>query len=245
MDDDPVICELIEEVLSSAERESFSLTNSSQAVTHLSREKFGAVFLDVRMGSPDGIELTRQIRTGGLNRTTPIVIVKGDEDRAVLARAFQAGASFFLFKPADRHCILRLIRITGDSIEREARRFQRVRIRCKVSLESGQEQLSGWTLDLSLGGLFVQASRALGVGSTVRVSVELKSGFPPLCVTARVVRVPGDNCMGLQIENAGPAEIRKLQEFLLPLILGDVNGGAAASGEGALACPSPTRARRS
>lgn len=223
VDDDPVVCELIQEVLSSAKMESFSLTNSSQAVSHLSREKFGAVFLDVRMPSPDGIELTQQVRAGGLNRTTPIVIVTGDGDRAVLARAFQAGASFFLFKPIDRHCILRLVRVTGDSIEREARRFQRVRIRCRVSLESGHEQLSGWTLDLSLGGLFVQASRALRVGLTVRVSVELKSGLPPLCVTARIVRVPGDNCMGLQIEKAGPAETRSLQEFLLPLILGCVD----------------------
>ena len=223
VDDDPVICELIQEVLTSAEMESFSLTNSSQAAAHLSREKFGAVFLDVRMPSPNGIELTRQIRTGGLNRTTPIVIVTGDEDRAVLSRAFQAGASFFLFKPVDRHCILRLIRITGDSIQREARRFQRVRIRCKVSLEAGQEQVSGWTLDLSLGGLFVQASRALSVGSSARVSVELKSGTPPLRVTARVVRVPGDNCMGLQIENAGALETKRLQEFLLPLILGEMN----------------------
>ena len=223
IDDDPVICELIEEVLRSAEMESFSLTNSSEAVAHLSREKFGAVFLDVRMPSPDGIELTEQIRTGGLNRTTPIVIVTGDEDRAVLARAFQAGASFFLFKPVDRHCILRLIRITGDAIEREARRFQRVRIRCKVSLESGQGQVSGWTLDLSLGGLFVQASRALSVGLAARVSVELKSGTPPLCVTARVVRLAGDNCMGLQIENAGSRETKRLQEFLLPLILAGTN----------------------
>lgn len=39
IDDDPVICELIEEVLRSAEMESFSLTNSSEAVAHLSREK--------------------------------------------------------------------------------------------------------------------------------------------------------------------------------------------------------------
>jgi|SRR5580658_3148812 hypothetical protein len=138
-------------------------------------------------------------------------------------RAFQAGASFFLFKPVDRHCILRLIRITGDAIQREARRLQRVRIRCKVSLESGQEQVSGWTLDLSLGGLFVQVSGASSVGSTARVSVELKPGTPPLCMTARVVCVPGDNCMGLQIENAGPRENKRLQEFLLPLILGGTN----------------------
>jgi len=98
----------------------------------------------------------------------PIVIVAGDEDRAVLARAFKAGASFFLFKPVDRHGILRRIWITGDSIRREARRFQRVGIRCKVSLELEPEQVRGWTLDLCLGGLFVQAIRALNLGSIAR-----------------------------------------------------------------------------
>ena len=159
---------MIQEVFSSAEIESFSLTNSSPAVTHRSRENVGAIFLDVRMPSPDDVELTQQICTGGLNRATPIVIVTGDEDRAVLSRACKAGATFFLCKLVDRHGILRRIRITGDSIQREARRFERVRIRCKVSLELGQEQVRGWTPDLRLSGLFVRASRALNLGSTAR-----------------------------------------------------------------------------
>jgi CheY-like chemotaxis protein len=51
VDDNPVICELIQEVLSSAEMEAFTLTDSSQAALHLAREKFDAVFLDVRMPS--------------------------------------------------------------------------------------------------------------------------------------------------------------------------------------------------
>jgi CheY-like chemotaxis protein len=173
------------------------------------------------MPSPDGIEITRQLRAAGLNRSTPVVIITGEEDNAVLKRAFEAGASFFLFKPIDRHSILRLIRVTEGSIQREARRYQRVRTSCKVSLERGQERISGTTLDLSLGGMLVEAPQALAVGSTVQVSLELKVGTPPLRLTARVVRTPGDDCMGLQIENAGPEESKRLQEFLLPLILAD------------------------
>ena len=60
------------------------------------------------------------------------MIVTGDEDRAVLSRACKAGAGFFLFKPVYRHCILRRIRIAGDAIQREARRFQRVRMSVAV-----------------------------------------------------------------------------------------------------------------
>jgi CheY-like chemotaxis protein len=220
VDDNPVICELIQEVLISAEMDAFTLTDSSQAAMHLAREKFQAVFLDVRMPSPDGIELTRQLRAAGLNRTTPVVIITGEEDRGVLKRAFEAGASFLLFKPIDRHSILRLIRVTEASIQNEARRYQRVKANCKVSLECGQDQVSGKTLDLSLGGMLVQAPRVLPVGSAVQVSLELKPGSPPLRLPARVVRRSGDDCMGLQIQKARPAETKRLQEFLLPLILG-------------------------
>jgi CheY-like chemotaxis protein len=223
VDDDPTVCELIQEVLAAADMESFALTDSKQAATHITQERFDAIFLDVRMPPPDGIELTRKIRASGLNRRTPIVVITGEEDNAVLKRAFEAGASFFLFKPIDRHRMLRLIRVTEGSIQQEARRYQRVKTRCKVSLEYGQERISGTTLDVSLGGMFVQAPYALPVGSTVQVSLELKPGTPPLRLTARVVRRPGEDCMGLQIENAGPEETKRLQEFLLPLILAETD----------------------
>ena len=219
VDDDPTVCELIQEVLSSVEMESFTLTDSREAATRLASEKFDAVFLDVRMPPPDGIELTRTIRAGGLNRTTPIVVITGEEDSTVLGRAFEAGASFFLFKPIDRHRMLRLIRVTEGPIQREARRYQRVKISCKVSIERDQDRLSGTTFDLSLNGMFVQASHPLPVGAAVHVSLELKPGTPPLRVAARVVRLSGDDCMGLQIENAPSEESKRLQEFLLPLIL--------------------------
>jgi CheY-like chemotaxis protein len=93
VDDNATVCELIQEVLSSAEMESCTLTDSEQAATRVTEERFDAVFLDVRMPAPDGIELTRQIRASGLNRRTPIVIITGEEDNAVLKRAFEAACS--------------------------------------------------------------------------------------------------------------------------------------------------------
>jgi hypothetical protein len=67
--------------------------------------------------------------------------------------------------------------------------------------------------------MFVQASRTFPVGSLVQVVLELKAGAHPLYFPARVVRTAVHHCMGLQIENAGPKESKKLQEFLLPMIL--------------------------
>ncbi|MGH9494928.1 MAG: response regulator [Candidatus Sulfotelmatobacter sp.] len=218
VDDDASICELVQEVLRSVEIESLALTHGGQAVTCLGREKFDAVFLDVHMPAPDGIELTRKIRSGGLNVATPIMVISGEDDRALLGRAFEAGANFFLYKPINRHDILRLTRATKDSIEQERRRFRRIKVSCGVTVESGGTQLRGTTLDMSIGGMFIQLSGALPPGSRVQVAIQVNSG-PPLCLPARVVRVSGDDCMGMQFENVTPHQSKALQEFLLPLIL--------------------------
>jgi CheY-like chemotaxis protein len=218
VDDNAAFGEMIQEVLRSVDIESLVLTHSGQAVTCLAREKFGAVFLDVNMPTPNGIELTRKIRSGGLNVSTPIMIITGEDERALLGRAFEAGANFFLYKPIDRHAILRLVRATKDSIEHERRRFRRINVSCKVSIESGGAQLTGSTLDMSMGGMFVQSSSALPVGAVAQVKVHLPSG-PPLSFATRILRVSGGDCMGLQFENITPAQSKGLQEFLLPLIL--------------------------
>jgi CheY-like chemotaxis protein len=217
VDDDPANCELIKEVLHSVDIESLALTHSGQAVTFLAREKFDAIFLDVNMPSPNGIELTRKIRSGGLNASTPIMVITGEDERALLARAFEAGANFFLYKPVARHDILRLVRATSDSIEHEKRRFRRVKISCNVVIQSGDTQLKGSTLDMSFGGLFVQASGVLPVGTAAHVTLHVPSG-PPISLVARVLRVAGTDSMGMQFESLTPAQSKGLQDFLLPVI---------------------------
>ncbi|HKV04349.1 MAG TPA: response regulator [Candidatus Acidoferrales bacterium] len=218
VDDDEATGELIQEVLRSVEIDSLALTHSGQAVTCLAKEKFAAIFLDVHMPSPDGIELTKKIRSGGFNASTPIMVITGEVDRDLLGRAFQAGANFFLYKPVDRHDILRLVRATKDSVEHERRRFRRIKVSRKVSIESGATRLKGTTLDISIGGMFVQASGALPVGTAVQASIHLESGSL-LSLTARVLRVSEGDCMGMQFESVGPQQSKGLQEFLLPLIL--------------------------
>lgn len=228
VDDDPAACELMQEILASADMECVAMTDSRKAATLLTQEKFDSVFLDERMPGLNGVGLARHIRAGGVNRSTPIVMITGEDDRSLLARAFKEGVNFFLFKPVDRYRILRLIRVTENSIQQEARRFQRVRVHCRVGIEFGTERLSGETLDISLGGMFVQASRSLALGSKVTIELEFKPGQPPIRLGGRVVRVAGDDCMGLQIDSAGSKDYKVFQEFLLPLILRETHSGMPA-----------------
>jgi CheY-like chemotaxis protein len=217
VDDDPANCELIQEVLHSVDIDSLALTHSGQAVTCLAREKFDAIFLDVNMPTPNGIELTRKIRAGGLNVSTPIMVITGEDERALLSRAFEAGANFFLYKPIDRHDILRLVRATTDSIEHEKRRFRRVKIACTVAIQSGDTKLTGEKLDASFGGILVRASGVLPIGTRAQVTIQVPSG-PPLTLPARILRVAGSDSMGMQFESLSPQQTKGLQEFLLPLI---------------------------
>jgi len=219
VDDDPLTCELICEILLSAGMGADSVTDSAEAAERLKREKYHAVFLDMRMPPPDGLELARQVRASSLNASAVIVMITGEEDRTVMTRAFEAGVEVFLFKPVERNKLLRLIRVAEGPIERERRRFTRVRLRCRVSMESGNDRLEGTTLDLSLGGVLVQSHRVFPPHTGITVILELEAGTTPLRSAARVVRTVGTDCMGVQYENLGTNESTRLQEFLLPLIL--------------------------
>ena len=52
VDDDPLTCELICEILRSAGMDAVSLTDSTEPASRLRTEKFHAIFLDVRIANP-------------------------------------------------------------------------------------------------------------------------------------------------------------------------------------------------
>jgi CheY-like chemotaxis protein len=219
VDDDPVTCELISEVLASTEIEASSHTDGASAALQLRQRKFDAAFLDVRMPAPDGIELARQIRSSNLNRKTVIVMITGESEQRFLKRAFEAGANFVLFKPVDRQALLRLLRVVRAPIERERQRFARVNIRRKVSLQSGERRAEGATIDLSWTGMLVEASCVFPVNTQLQFGIQLSAGSPVLRGTARVVRLVGEDRMGLLLEDVSAGARARLEEFLMPLIV--------------------------
>ncbi len=203
-----------------------SVSNGVDAAARILERKFDAIFLDVNLPPPDGVELTRRIRSSEVNRTSAVVILTGAEDRGIMGRAFQAGANLFLSKPIDRIRLLRLIQVSMAPIDRERRRLQRVKVRCKVTLQSGKDQFDGETADISLNGMLVRSNRILPVGSVVNVALTLESGVEPVRTAARVVRVTGNEFMALKMEGTGKVESTRLSEFLIPWIEALSNGDA-------------------
>jgi DNA-binding response OmpR family regulator len=219
VDDEPETCALIEKAVNSAGMDAVALTSSAQAPGALDQGKYDLAFFDFHMASPDGIELARESRRSRFNRTTPVVLVSDDQRPSALSVGFEAGASFFLYKPIERERVLKVVRATQGMVERERRRVRRIPVKQKVVLAFGTEEIEAETVDISLGGMLVQASRTVPLGSFLKLKLHLAEGAQPLVRMGSVVRVSPGNQMGIDMRRLGPTEDDALQEFLLPLIL--------------------------
>jgi len=218
VDDETAVCELVGRILTSVGIEPLTLTKSTDAPGLLNQEKFDLVLLDLHMAAPDGIELARQIRVSGWNRTTPIILISDDQRPSALSVGFEAGASFFLYKPIDKARLLKLIRATQGAVEEEKRRTRRVALRSNVRLRYRAEELEAETVDVSLSGVLVKAHRTFPVGSPVNVALNLSERMRPMIGAGSVVRVTENNQMAIQLDQLSVRESEWLQEFLLPFI---------------------------
>jgi DNA-binding response OmpR family regulator len=218
VDGEPAVCEMVGKILTSAGMEALTLTRSAEAPGLLAEGMFDIVFLDLHMAAPDGIELARQMRLSRWHRTTPIILISDDQRPSAMSIGFEAGASFFLYKPMDKGRLLKLIQATQGAMEHERRRTRRVALHSKVRLSWGAEEVEGETVDVSLRGLLVKAARTLPVGSPVRVALNLSQRMRPIVGVGSVVRILGGNQMGIQLDQLSVADSDRLQEILLPMI---------------------------
>jgi DNA-binding response OmpR family regulator len=218
VDDEAATCELIQRVLYAAGVDALTLTRSGQAASFLEEGKFDMVFFDLHMGSPDGIELSREMRRAGSNRTTPIILLSDDLRPSAMSQGFAAGASFFLYKPVDRERLLKLVRATQGRMDHEKRQTRRVQLLSKVRLRFGFEEILCETVDVSLDGILVKAPRTIPAGTSVQVSMELTQRMKPVVGAGSVVRLLGGNQMGIHLDRLPVEESARLQEFLLPMI---------------------------
>lgn len=221
VDDEPAACQLIEKVLGSVGMDSLSVTKSVEAPDILQHGKFAMVFVDDQMPFPDGPELTRQMRDSSRNRITPIVMISDDRRPTAMARGFQAGASFFMYKPLDRERLLMIVRATQGAIEHEHRRTRRVPVKSRVLLKHDGHVIEAESVDVSMEGILVKAQRVVPVGSFVDIRLQLSQSMGPIVGVGSVVRIAGANCMGIHLGRLSLPESQKLQDFLLPLIPGN------------------------
>src|SRR6202140_2083988 len=156
VEDDLASLELMAEVFTSLKAEVRPVSDSEKAVGMVDQEKFDGIFLDLEMPKLNGFDLARLIRKSSWNKSTPIVIVTGRDERATMQEAFAVGATFFLQKPVDRQKLSKLFRTVRGGMLENRRRSTRVSVQADVTCVVGSRTMSGVTWNLSQGGIQVE-----------------------------------------------------------------------------------------
>ena len=126
VEDDPASLELMAEVFTSLKAEVCSVSDSQNAADLVNQERFDGIFLDLEMPNLHGFDLARRIRESSRNKSTPIIIVTGRDERDTMKQAFSIGATFFLQKPVDRQRLSILFRTVRGGMLGNRRRYARV-----------------------------------------------------------------------------------------------------------------------
>jgi CheY-like chemotaxis protein len=212
VEDDIASLELMTEVFISLEAEVRPVSDSQEAAGLVNQERFDGIFLDLEMPNLHGFDLARLIRKSSRNKSTPIVIVTGRDQRDTMQQAFTIGATFYLQKPVDRQKLSTLFRTVRSGMLENRRRYTRVPIQTEVMCTVGSRTILGVTWNLSQGGMQVEAG-GLQPRDTVRVSFRLPVSGVSLEAVGTVVWTK-ENRQGIQFTNVSPQNDQSIRQFI-------------------------------
>lgn len=143
--------------------------SAAEALDMVRRVRPALVLADLYMPGGDGDELCRRIKADPASRATPVLMMSGGGRKDESARCLAAGCDDFLVKPVRQAELL----LTASRHMHARLRSLRPRVRVPVLLESAGERYAGLTVDLSLGGLFLETDAALAPGTEVLLEFSL------------------------------------------------------------------------
>lgn len=103
VDDDPVICKLLEKVMRSSELEPSVAVSGAQAMTAMESGQFDLILMDIELGDMEGFDVIRHIRSAG--NTTPIMIISGRSEDYDMLYGLSIGADDYVTKPFRPHVL--------------------------------------------------------------------------------------------------------------------------------------------
>jgi CheY-like chemotaxis protein len=119
VDDDPIILEIIQSVLSDVFAvETF--TNAKSCLTRIQSTQPSMLLLDVNMPEMDGLALCRHLKDDFETNHIPIVFISASDDIATRLGCYDAGGSDFVHKPFEPVELHRKISITQQRLTEKA-----------------------------------------------------------------------------------------------------------------------------
>lgn len=219
VEDDAASLELMQEVFLSLKADVRGVNESSKAAELVNQERFDGIFLDLEMPRMNGFDLARWIRNSSWNRSTPIIIVTGRDDRHTMEHVFASGATFYLQKPVDRQKLSNLYRTVRGSLYESRRRFVRVPLHTDVMCTVDSRQLRGVTWNLSQGGIQVDVG-GLNLKDSVRITFRLPSSGT-LIETYGVVVWNGEKRQGIRFDHLSTKHEQAIRELIAAVEMSD------------------------
>ena len=213
VEDDAASLELMTEVFTYLKAEVRPVSDSEKAVGIVNQEKFDGIFLDLEMPKLNGFDLARMIRKSSWNKSTPIIIVTGRDERQTMQEAFALGATFFLQKPVDRQKLTILFRTVSGGMLENRRKYVRVPLQTEVICTVGSRTIRGISWNLSQGGMQVEAND-LHVKDTVRLSFRLPVSGTSIDVIGTVAWA-GENRQGIQFTTLSQPTQQSIRKYIV------------------------------
>jgi len=212
VEDDLASLELMAEVFTFLKAEVRAVSDSEQAAGMVDQEMFDGIFLDLEMPNLNGFDLARMIRKSSWNKSTPIVIVTGRDERQTMQEAFSIGATFFLQKPVDRRKLSILFRTVVGGMLENRRRHARVPLQTEVICTVDSRTIRGITWNLSQGGMQVEASN-LQSKDKVRLSFRLPVSGVSIDVLGTVAWA-GEKRQGIRFTTLSPEAQQSIRKYI-------------------------------
>jgi len=204
--------ELMTEVFVSLKAEVRPINDSQKAAAMINQEKFDGIFLDLEMPNLNGFDLARLVRKSSWNKSTPIIIVTGRDDRQTMQEAFSIGATFFLQKPVDRQKLSILFRTVAGGMLENRRKSTRVPIQTEVTCTVGSRTVRGTSWNLSQGGMQVEVN-GLKLKDSVRLSLTLPVSGVVIDAVGTVVWAK-ETRQGIQFTSVSPQVQESIRRFI-------------------------------
>ncbi|MCX6123314.1 MAG: response regulator, partial [Proteobacteria bacterium] len=113
VDDEPEIVEFISLILDGHGISSVGVFDPTAGIAEAEKQIFNAIITDFRMPKMTGLEMISKIKSGGLNRSTPIIVLSANLNDDLLERLEKLGVIDVMSKPPEIDVLLRILEKAG------------------------------------------------------------------------------------------------------------------------------------
>ncbi|MFU8858371.1 MAG: TIGR02266 family protein [Deferrisomatales bacterium] len=201
-------------------------STGSELVDLACTHKPDVILTELSMPDMDGEEICRKVKGTPELASTPVVVVVEPGRPGDLERCRAAGCDDVVFQPVTPTKLAEVIGRPRNAGDFPALRYP-ARLEISYTSREGRQKLTNYSVNISTGGLFLETTQPLEVGTPLSLSINLPDRGEPLRCSARVAWAnhpeyllksnlpPG---VGLQFLDLSLADLHLLRDFLRRLV---------------------------